>query len=42
MSDNEHVHYILIAFLYKIENSCLFGQMFVSCITYDQKFSQHK
>jgi len=29
MSDNEHVNYILITFLYKIENFCLFGQMFV-------------
>jgi len=42
MSANEHVDYILIAFLYKIENFCLFGQMFMSCITYDQNFSQHK
>ena len=39
MSHNEHVNYILIAFLYKNKNLCLFGQMFISCITYDQKFS---
>jgi hypothetical protein len=42
MSDNEHVDYMLIAILYRIENFCLFGQMFVSCITYDRIFSQHK